>query len=176
MTKGKRRISARMGLVVGLVVLLCIAVIFVARPRAVTFKLADVVGDITFAPGFLDIAEIGLMKEKDNLILTMEMCENIPTQMPKYDGGDVYYYFLFDLNKDNSEDLTVEIRIDWSGLSVSHGSYAYFGPVISITIPSTEIEDLGSFNFRAYSYVYGWWITGIIDNVPDVGWAEVSLA
>jgi hypothetical protein len=179
MTKRKRKISAKMGLVVGLVVLVCIAaIVVVTRPKAVTFKLADAVGDAQFgfASSFLDMAEIKLMKEKDNLILTMEVCENIPTQMPKYDDvGDVFYYFLFDLDKDNFEDLTLEIRIDFFGLHVSHGSYVLLGPAITIMIPLAEIKDSESFNLRAYSYTHGPWSTGIHDNVPDVGWVEVSL-
>lgn len=179
MIKRKPKVSAKMGLVIWSAILACIVATIgiVTRPTALTFKLADAAGDTPLG-GFLDIAEVRLTKEKGNLILTMEACENIPTQMPKYDGiGFVYFYFLFDLDKDNFEDLTVEITIDFLGLSVSHGSYMHLGPAIAVTIPLMEIGDLRSFNLKAYSYTSGGWLmAGIHDMVPDIGWAEVLLA
>jgi hypothetical protein len=178
MTRRKPKVSTKMGLSIGLVVLACIAVAIVVmtRPTAVTFKLVDAVGD--GEGSHLDIREIRLVKEGDDLVLTMEACDNIPIRAGRYDMPEYFYYFLFDVNKDNFEDFTVTIKLGPGGLSfygLDNLSCAHLGPAISITIPSVEIGDLGSFNFRAYSYVCGAWAEGIIDNVPDVGWAEVSL-
>lgn len=180
MAKRKPKVLTKMRFAVVLIVLVGVvaAVVVVTRPKALTFRLTDAVGDADNLLSSFDIVEIRLVKENNSLILTMETSENIPTRLPKYEMPEFYFGFLIDVDKDNLEDFTVTINIDLSGLSVSLGdkklSYEHLGPVIKITIPLAEIGDLESFNLRAYSYFRSW-VGLFIDTVPDVGWAKVSL-
>lgn len=141
--------------------------------------LTDEVGD---DGGYGDIKEIRLTKEGDNLILTMEVSENIPTWVGL--DADIVWDFLIDVNKDNSYDFKVRVAVSLGGLGVSlqdnrynlieRPSYELLGPLISVEISLTKIGSPKSFNLRAYSMSGAW--AYIIDRVPDNGWVTISLA
>ena len=141
--------------------------------------LTDAVGD--GGGGYCDIKEIRLMENKDNLVLTMEVCENIPTWTGL--DGDLFYNFLIDVDNDNFYDFKVVIGVGPTGLHVglmdSHDKvikylpFELLGPSIKTEVPLAEIGGSKTFNLRAYSESGVWAV--IFDSVPDNGWVTISL-
>ena len=142
--------------------------------------LTDAVGDGGEGP--FDIKEIRLAEEGDNLILTMEVCENIPT----WAGMDAEssYRFLIDVDNDNFYDFYVLMYVGITGLhvtlrdnhdeSIKSLSFELLGPSIKTEFSLAKIGGSNTFNLRAYSEAGGPW-SHIVDSAPDNGWASISL-